>query len=287
MSSNSNNKTKSRGKKADQLIELVKGKTLFKDAPLTRNLILELYGFDITTTDNNNKGGDDAAWQRDHVIRSFSGLVRDVRRNNPEFQFYIVEDENRQRHCVHIIDGVNEDLLLKQMRHDEKVVRNIEERSAEKQKIVALGQEERERLHMQEFKQTIAGNLIQKYCNRKQIKGVISELSRSSDKKLPLKKVKEKRYKPNYKGIQYFFGVNAVELRWEMIQYNEDYNCGSIETRAKLKKEFEESLAKMLKDIIIHDYERKYYHRTNRKDHILRQAEQGEEPDYLGIRTLN
>jgi hypothetical protein len=56
-----------------------------------RNLILELYRFDISTTDNNNKGDNDEAWQRDHVIRSFSGLVRDVRRNNPEFQFYIVE----------------------------------------------------------------------------------------------------------------------------------------------------------------------------------------------------
>jgi hypothetical protein len=174
---------------------------------------------------------------------------------------------------------------LKQMRHDEKTVRNIEEGIAKRQKIVALGLDERERLHRQEIKQRIAGNLIQKYCNLKQIRGAISELRRSSDKKLPLKKVEEEKYKPNYNGIQYVFGDNAVELRWEMIQYNEDYNCGSMKTRDKLKKEFEESLAKMLKDIIMCDYERKYYRRADRKDHILRQAEEGEEPDYLGIRT--
>jgi hypothetical protein len=104
---------------------LVFGRTLLREAPLVRDLILELYGFDID--DTKNKGPYD--FGRYNIVRKFGILVRYVRDKSnkaakdneyPEYDFWIVKDENRQRRIVHIKEGLNQDYILKNLKILEK-----------------------------------------------------------------------------------------------------------------------------------------------------------------------
>jgi hypothetical protein len=120
---------------------------------------LKIYGFDISNVDKNRP---DIAFHRWKAMRKFAALVRSIRNRYPEFDFHIVEDEkNRQRHYVHIMDGVNEDLLLKEIRRAEKTAQT-KQRIMEKQKrIVGLDPEEKD---IQYWLLIIARSITSKLC---------------------------------------------------------------------------------------------------------------------------
>ncbi len=274
--------------KADRLIQLVKGKILLQEAPTRRDLILELYGFDIDDEKNKREhtdiSGECPVWERHVVIRKFASLVRSVRdkedtkgedtlHHHNDCQFYMVQDENKVWHCVHIIQKINGHYLLKWGKAQQKTAETMK-RTVEVMKARAnMSDELRGQIRKNEIKRRWTRNLTEKYCTPKQIRLYIKELRNNG--KLPSNK---SEYKPNYKGIQYVFGDNASEIKYMVSEHHswlrgEDVEPGRLDQRRMTYSNDEALVKNMTKDIILCDYLKQDYHRP-----------EPQEADYLGIR---
>src|SRR5205809_5268478 len=136
--------------KTSRLIELVKDKTLLRKAPLVRDLIVELYNYDIDDANNKRKRtmikGERQAYNRRKTNRKFSSLVRNLREKSgpglyeiPKYDFRIVRDENNVRRVVHIKEGVNEDYILQKVRYGKSMRIEDWEEEEERWQIMMLG----------------------------------------------------------------------------------------------------------------------------------------------------
>lgn len=123
--------------KAEQLAQLVRGKTLLREAPTRRDVILHVYGVDIdrlsvshtqcrhTISDKEECERLQRRWKRHDLNARLNALLCRVRdreyeqaidedslQYHNEFQFYMILDkEPKISHCVHIIQQINGDYL--------------------------------------------------------------------------------------------------------------------------------------------------------------------------------
>jgi hypothetical protein len=143
-----------------------------------------------------------------------------------------------------------------------------------------MPEEERERIRQQEEINQRTFTWTNRYCSRTQIKKVVAALGR--EKKLL--NTKDKKYRPHYKGIQYKFGENILEVILEKRRYNEEYNTANFFKLKKLDEDFEAYVNDIIKEIILADYHKRDFVRTDRDDHLMEIIQRQEQGDYLNIR---
>jgi len=269
-----------------RLIELVKGKTLLREAPTRRDVILHIYGIDIDDPAN-------IPVQRWWVNRKFGALLRNIREaekdalkkqgkdlytlhDNNQYQYYMVKDESTGIwHCIHIIHSINGDYLLKYAKAQEKSIDTAIRLTEKLKENLSRSKEERDALEKQETKEMWKPSLVKEYCTPKQIRLQVAELRR--DKKLPQSK---KDYRPHIKGIQHVFAENASEVKYTVYMYHkDDWHRGGFSRenalKAKNSKTYlnpDEIIAGMVKEVILCDYHKRDY-----------QLPEPKKPDYLGI----
>lgn len=301
--------------KTKQLIQLVEDKTLLREAPLVRDLILQLYNFDIDDSNNKREStdvpGQCPIYERWKIVTKFATLVRYVRERSapvlneyPKYNFWIVQDENKKRRVVHIKKGLNQDYILKNLKHIEK----LDEARESLQTRIRLYKttppltkeeiEEQKRENVQAFlERTIdrrKETLMRNYCLRKHIKHRIKELRQvpwspeplpqelkwsqtridsnfglttsvhdepEDIPKIQIQIEKGRKYKPNFKGIQHIFIQHATEMYLETIDPN---NKGDEQSNIDPRL-----LNRMLKEIILCDYQNKDYQRLDRNEEMI------------------
>jgi hypothetical protein len=286
--------------KRTKLIELVKGKTLLREAPTRRDVILHVYGIDISHSlsvigQKKKKVQKIMSHEQLHhsailffANKKLNALLRSVRESeqkalekqgkdlsilhdNNSCQFYMVKDEFTDIwHCVHIINSINGDYLLKHNKAQTKHIETSERRTKNMMEIVSLSEKERDALRKQEFQRRWMDN-FKKECTPKYIRTQIVELRKNG--KLPQNK---KDYRPNIKGIQYEFIKNASEVKTivAMTQRGEHIDA-HVPTYLNPDDIIYGSSGGgngMLKEIILCDYNKQDYHLPEPK-----------EPDYLGV----
>jgi hypothetical protein len=275
--------------KADRLVQLVKGKILLQDAPTRRDLILELYGFDIDDDMNKREQtdvpGECPAWERYVAIRNFAKLMRSVRHteekktrdlynlhhHHNDCQFYLVQDSNTKIwHCVHIIHEINGHYLLKRNKAIEKGAETMKKTIEAVERSGNMSEELRQQMRAHEIKQRWKRRLTKEYCTPKYIRSCIKELKKQE-------KLSDD-YRPNFKGIQHVFGENAGEVKHTVYEHmnwlnGQDVEPGRLDQRRMTYSNDEELVKNMTKDIIVCDYLKQDYHRP-----------EPQEADYLGIR---
>jgi hypothetical protein len=256
--------------KANRLVELVRGKTLLKEAPTRRDVILHVYG-NTPVVMGWKKLQKMSKEEANHHATAFftnlkfGALLRSVRKaeykalektgnldsihnnNNNNCPYHMVRDDSGVWRCVHIINEINGDYLLKHVKAQEKYVESMKRTAQKIMENASRSEEERDTLAREEFKRRFRRRFA-KECTPKDIRKQVTELRQ--EKKLPQNK---KDYRPNIKGINHLFIENASQVRQVII----DYELTS--SYAKTYLNGDEIIASMLKEIILCDYHKKDY----------------------------
>ncbi|MGI8831046.1 MAG: hypothetical protein ACR2IS_00245 [Nitrososphaeraceae archaeon] len=282
--------------KENRLIALMENRTTLEDGLTIDQLCKEVLGIVIKKTPRRSRGGkrkgyylgemdevDLENWEKSYIARTqLKALLRRVRKKYlPEHQYHIVpwftnvqryfegmddatykykepynmdpatisdphfaekepEDKFFGYRCVHIIPIINEYFLYPSWRQRRKTIDTIKEHIKQTEMILAKPQEEIEQAAEDS---NILLTLPDLTPTKEEIKKAVVELKR--EKTLPWK-----GYKPNYKGIAHVFGR---EISKKMRLYG-----GDIDTLYFGGANNEER-RRILKDIVICDFEKKDY----------------------------
>lgn len=239
-------------KKAQRLIELVRGKTVLKEAPTRRDVILAIYRIDIDDPNTED-------YTKYSLRRKLNGLLRNVRdreekqavdpyglHNYNENQFHMIQDEETKKwYCVHVIERINGNYLLKWNKRMEKYDETSRRREEKRMRIVRLSNEQRETNLEQNKKDIWSERYLKHFCTHKHIRACIRKLKKDGSI--------TGKYKPNMKGIRYVFADNAGEVGY----VNEHFWAKSS---GKAYQDADSVIKEMLKEIILCDFNKMDYH---------------------------
>ena len=243
--------------KSKRLIELVRGKTLLKDAPTRMDVILYVNGVDIAEDQKNLKRNLSALIRtlRKKEQKRYYGIEHKLHSHNDN-QFYTLYDKSSKVwRCVHIIQEINGNYLLDYNRRIEKTIETKEQMVIHTKKRAMLSDELKSQLKHDMIKNRWSKRLVKEYCIPKQIKSYIKELKQEG-------KIIN-NYHPNINGIQYVFGENAGELKAMLVDQIDkkfdNYNNSLSDAAASAREQIDNIIKNMPKEIIMCDYNKVDY----------------------------
>ncbi len=119
----------------------------------------------------------------------------------------------------------------------------------------------------------ITASLMKNYCTRRQINKTITVIKKMGE--LQGSREELSKYTPNYLDIQKVFLENGLHVEWEWKIYNRAFWRGTLNQQEKIVQHEKWYLLKMLREIIICDYQKKVFKRIDRNEDIIRMGQEG------------
>lgn len=202
--------------------------------------------------------------------------------------FYIVDDEQKVKRVVHIIYGVNNELLLQILRRQQKKVDTILSNAEHMKRIVKMPEALRKELGEREiFEDQDRDDKKRWPCRIKDIDRAVREARKEGRIGHTIKKYgNEVKYKPNYESIREVVLDNICYVKYKYHHDNDgkyimDRDTGPIRDVSDLlenqklgEKELEPQVFNMLKDIVVADFEGKSYRLGKDWEHVIKMADE-------------